>query len=71
MDALSRTHRGFRYTVVGRFLDIHRGIHRLARFNLCPAAAEAVRIDPAFLARVLPMYEQVQSLLVTGEMWGV
>ena len=44
MEAFSRIHRGFTFTLVGRFLDIHRGIHRLARFDLCPAAAEPVRI---------------------------
>jgi collagenase-like PrtC family protease len=43
-----------------------------ARCGYCASvAAEAVRIDPAFLAQVLPLYEKVQSLLVTGEMWGV
>ncbi|MFH0963736.1 MAG: hypothetical protein V2A58_06955 [Planctomycetota bacterium] len=38
MDALSRTHRGFPYTIAGRFLDIHRGMRRLARLDLRPRA---------------------------------
>jgi hypothetical protein len=43
-----------------------------ARCGYCAEVArEAVHIDPAFLARVLPMYQSIESLLVSGEMWGV
>ena len=34
-------------------------------------AREAVSIEPEFLEQVLPMYERIESLLVSGEMWGV
>ena len=44
MEAFSRVRRGFTFTLVGRFLDIHGGVQRLARFDLCPTAAEPVRI---------------------------
>lgn len=34
-------------------------------------AAQAVHIDPHFLERILPLYAQIESQLVSGEMWGV
>jgi collagenase-like PrtC family protease len=36
----------------------------------CAAVAErAVRIDPEFLSSVLPLYEEIESVLVGGEFW--
>jgi collagenase-like PrtC family protease len=38
----------------------------------CEAIAErAVRIDPDFMAEVLPLYQEIESILVTGELWNV
>jgi hypothetical protein len=34
-------------------------------------AARAVRIDPAFLDVVLPLYEEIESVLVSGAFWRV
>ena len=34
-------------------------------------ARETVRIGPEFLEDILPMHEKIESLLVSGEMWGV
>lgn len=34
-------------------------------------ARAAVRIDPDFLARVRPLYDKVEDLLVGGGMWGI
>ena len=43
-----------------------------ARCGYCASIArEAVHIEPEFLAKILPMYERIESLLVSGEMWGV
>jgi collagenase-like PrtC family protease len=43
-----------------------------AQCGYCQAIADqAVRIDPQFLERVLPMYQKIESLLVTGELWRV
>jgi hypothetical protein len=44
MTATDFACRGFRYSVVGQHLEICRGHTRLARFDLCPRAAEPVRI---------------------------
>ena len=44
MSTLSFTHGGFRFTVLGRHLEVHAGQIRLARLDLCPATAAAVRI---------------------------
>lgn len=39
--------------------------------NYCTAIAEkAVHIDQEFLDEVLPLYEEIESILVTGELWG-
>lgn len=41
-----------------------------AQCMYCAAIAErAVRIAPDFLAAVLPMYEEIESVLVSGEFW--
>ena len=34
-------------------------------------ASQAVRVDPAFLEEVMPLYRSLESLLVDGEMWRV
>jgi collagenase-like PrtC family protease len=42
-----------------------------AQCGYCESIArEAVHIDPEFLDGILPMYEKIESLLVSGEMWG-
>ena len=43
-----------------------------AQCAYCATIAEkAVRIDPDFLAGVLPLYEEIESVLVGGEFWEV
>ncbi len=43
-----------------------------AQCKYCTAIAEkAVRIDADFLADVLPLYEEIENVLVSGEFWRV
>jgi len=44
VKALEWTHLGFRFSIIGRHLDISRGHARLARFDLAPRADSPVRI---------------------------
>jgi collagenase-like PrtC family protease len=43
-----------------------------ARCGYCARVAErAVRIDPSFLETVLPLYREIESILVSGAFWGM
>ena len=44
MQEIDLTHRGFRFAVAGRHLEIWRGAARLAQLDLCPATDSAVCI---------------------------
>ncbi len=58
------------------FLEFFRrggcGDQECARCGYCAAIAErAVRIGPAFLEEVLPLYEEIESLVVEGRLWRI
>lgn len=57
---------------IGHFREGNCADRQCAQCGYCESIArEAVQIDHEFLDGILPMYEKIESLLVSGEMWGV